>query len=287
MENVILKPLGMNNSKFHLTKDIRANFVTSYNKKREPVEPYIEPVKGHGGLLTTAEDLAKFVAAWMQHTQSKKPGQGIIKPESINQIHTPMVKTAGIYKYFSDNYGLGHFVEKLPEGDQVIFHGGEGAANANIVCGIPEMGVGVIIMTNSNGSWQFLSSILENWIDYLGVEWKGISHIFRMVRMGGKVALILFFFTSAWLLWSLARGLLIGQRTFSPLSLKASFSRFIRFGLAVLIMVVWWGTSIKEIIFWLLPNLSMWLQLSLLIFSSLLLLSAVFAKESKKSNIKV
>ncbi len=287
MKSEILVPLGMNNSAFHRTQDISSCMVTNYDRNKEPVQPYIESVKGHGELHTTAEDLAIFVAAWMESSQSEKPGRGIIEPGSIHQLHSPEIKTAGMYKFFSDSYGLGHFVEKLPGGQQVVFHGGEGAAGLNIVCGIPEMGAGIIIMTNSKGSWQFLASVLENWIDYLGVEWKGISHIFRMAKILGWVALTLFFTASLWLFWRLTRGVLRGHRIFKPLSGNTRISRFIRFGLAIFIMGVWWGTSVKEILFWLLPNLSFWLQISLLIFSLLLLFSAMFAKESKNINVKV
>ncbi|TVQ19780.1 MAG: class A beta-lactamase-related serine hydrolase [Bacteroidetes bacterium] len=287
MEREILDPLGMNNSAFYRTQDLSSGMVTNYDQNKEHVQPYIEPVKGHGELHTTAEDLAIFVAAWMENLQSEKPGRGIILPGSIHQLHSPEIKTAGMYKYFSDSYGLGHFVEKLPGGQQVVFHAGEGAAGVNIVCGIPEMGVGIIILTNSKTSWQFLASVLENWIDYLGVEWKGISHIFSMAKIVGWVALTLFFGASLCLFWSLTRGFLRGHRIFKPLSGPAQISRFIRAGLAIFIMGVWWGTSVKEILFWLLPNLSFWLQISLLIFSLLLLFSAMFAKESKNVNVKV
>ena len=59
----------------------------------------------------------------MESSQNEKPGRHIIKPGSINQLHSPEIKTAGMYKYFSDSYGLGHFIEKLPGGQQVVFHG--------------------------------------------------------------------------------------------------------------------------------------------------------------------
>lgn len=286
MEKEILSPLGMNNSGFLLTNEIKSNTVTNYNMGREAI-PFsnIEAVKAHGGLYTTIEDLSKFTAAWMKNIENREPGGKILKPESIDKVHNQEVETTGMYKFFSDSYGLGHFIKNIANNQQVIFHGGEGSGSGSIAAGIPEMGAGIIILTNSNGSWQFLAAVLDHWIDYLGIEWQGISYIFQVAEIVAKVILTIILFLSVFMIWKIIRGFVSGQRHFKPLAKKSRILRFFQFIIAVLILLIWWGTSIKELLVWLLPNLSLCLEAALIIFSLLLILLSIFTKESKKSKL--
>jgi len=286
MEQEILTPLGMNNSGFRVTKEMKSEAVTNYKMGEEAVPFHnVGPVKAPGELYTTVEDLSKFIGAWMKNSEKGDPGGDILSLGSIEKLHTPEIQTTGMYQYFSDSYGLGHFIKELPDNQQVIFHGGEGSGSGSIAGGIPEKGVGIIILTNSNGSWQLLAAVLDNWVEYLEIEWQGISRIFQVAETGGKIVLGVVLFVSFVGFRRLIKDVISGRRKFQPLSETSRIPRLLQFTLAVAVMGIWWGTSINEFLVWLLRDLSFWLEISLKIFSSFLVLSAVFTKESKRSKL--
>src|SRR5690606_40063382 len=71
MEEHIFAPLGMENSGFLLNDHLLERLVTTYDPALQPIPPYTyEPtVMPEGGMLATAEDISKFMIAFLNGGQ--------------------------------------------------------------------------------------------------------------------------------------------------------------------------------------------------------------------------
>ncbi len=69
--NRICDPLGMNSTRITLSQELKGRFATAHDKSEDPVEHWdIPTLAGCGALRSTANDLAKYVAANMGLGQS-------------------------------------------------------------------------------------------------------------------------------------------------------------------------------------------------------------------------
>jgi CubicO group peptidase (beta-lactamase class C family) len=196
MQEEILTPLGMNHSSFTWSKDFEPPVPYGYDLKNRPVPVYVYAGKASGGLFASAEDIARFISAGM--TGSYQKYHGVLKPETIEMLYQPQVEMAGFYALAFDYYGLGHLIELLPDGPLAVSHGGQGAGIMTHFHSVPEDGRGIVILTNSQRSWPFISYILSDWAklgrvrvcgngqDYLGKEY--ITRFSRSDSFHGAMA---------------------------------------------------------------------------------------------------
>ena len=122
MADEVLLPLGMHDSSFAWHDTIRTAMPSGYDLKGNTVPPYVYPVKAAGGLLAPVEDIARFVGAAM--TGASFMDNGVLRRDSLRQLHTPQVNIPGLYGLVADAYGFGHFIEWLPDGRRAVWHGG-------------------------------------------------------------------------------------------------------------------------------------------------------------------
>ena len=174
MRREILHPLGMNRSTFIWDEGFDPAVPVGYDLRGKPVPVYVYPEKASGGLFATAEDIAAFTIAGMKDAPHDKQ---LISPESIEALHTPAAKEIGIYSLVFDAYGLGHYIETLPNGERAISHGGQGTGIMTHFHAIPETGDAIVILTNSQRSWPFISYLLRDWARWRGVESIGMGRI--------------------------------------------------------------------------------------------------------------
>lgn len=183
MEREVLLPLGMRESSFSWKWDKRT-FPNGFNIEREAIAPYVYPEKAAGGLVSTVEDIARFVAAQKLNNPGNEdlPQQdgGEVLPSSLqHRMYAKETDIPGIYGLVFDGYGLGHFLEYLVQHDGsdhrrllAVSHGGQGSGWMSHYHSIPETGDGIVILTNSQRSWPLISSILSDW-----AQWKGFASI--------------------------------------------------------------------------------------------------------------
>jgi CubicO group peptidase (beta-lactamase class C family) len=174
MRREILHPLGMNRSTFIWDEGFDPAVPVGYDLRGKPVPVYVYPEKASGGLFATAEDIAAFTIAGMKDAPHDKQ---LISPESIEALHTPAAKEIGIYSLVFDAYGLGHYIETLPNGERAISHGGQGTGIMTHFHAIPETGDAIVILTNSQRSWPFISYLLRDWARWRGFESIGMGRI--------------------------------------------------------------------------------------------------------------
>lgn len=236
MQREVLLPLGMEHSSFEWSESTTTPIPTGYDLDGDPVPVYVYPEKASGGLLAPVEDVARFVAAGM--TGPYYADTGVLDQDSIEVLHSPTVDVTGIYRFVTDSYGLGHFVEDLSSAT-AVWHGGQGDGWMTHFHSIPERGDGIVIITNSQRSWPMISALLEDWSKWIGGSAVGMSLIVdanRWLSVGSGLML-----ASAFLmLIGVGRGLLRQELRFAPAAMRLSIGRIVQalLGVIVLAMVV-------------------------------------------------
>jgi CubicO group peptidase (beta-lactamase class C family) len=174
MRREILIPLGMNRSTFIWDERFDPTIPAGYDLSGKPVPVYVYPEKASGGLFSTAEEIATFAMTGMKDVPQDKQ---ILSSDNIEALYTPESKELGIYSLVFDAYGLGHYIEILPNGERAISHGGQGTGIMTHFHAIPETGDAIVILTNSQRSWPFISYLLRDWARWRGFESIGMGRI--------------------------------------------------------------------------------------------------------------
>jgi CubicO group peptidase (beta-lactamase class C family) len=140
LQDMLCEPLRLAGTAIEVHDKLRlATGYGSTNPRREVKHSYRERLAFSGGLITSASDLAKFLAAQM------KPG--IFTSEMLAQLHTPSklsdgrIAGTGLGWSIGSSQTLGRIVEK---------NGGRNNCSAWIGFA-PEHGVGVAVVTNCGG----------------------------------------------------------------------------------------------------------------------------------------
>lgn len=178
-----------------------------------------------------------------------------------------------------DAYGLGHYIETLPNGRRAISHGGQGTGIMTHFHAIPETGDALVILTNSQRSWPFISYLLRDWARWRGFESIGMGRI-----IWGKYGLWAFIA----LIWSVVilQGLEIMiwvMKRKRKEILKAKGSKVLTIGKTVvaifIIVVLIWCLSQKYLFLSsVFPIASLWLGISAFVLSISLLMTSCFLK---------
>src|SRR5690606_39252475 len=92
MREHVFEPLGMTDSGFELKGEFLERLATAYDAAGQPIPPYafLPTIMPHGGMLSTAEDMGKFMLAFLSGGEA--PGGGrILSPESVAEM--------GVYRH--------------------------------------------------------------------------------------------------------------------------------------------------------------------------------------------
>lgn len=275
MEQEILKPLKMYRSTFVWSKTLDPAVPVGYNLDGKPVPVYVYPEKASGGLFSTAEDIAAFTIAGMKDVPQ---GKQVLNPGDIDALYTPVSHDIGIYGLVFDAYGLGHYIETLPNGKQAISHGGQGSGIMTYFQTVPETGDAIVILTNSQRSWPFIACLLSDWAKWRGFESVGMSRI-----IWGKYGIwtIIGLIWSAVLLQTLRLTTGIMNRKHKEAALLSKNSTPLRITLAgasfTIIGGLTWCLCQKYLFLAsVFPRASLWLGISAFALAIILLLSALF-----------
>ena len=264
----IFLPLGMESAAFDIDTAGEPYPPTGYNLGGKPVPVYLYPSKASGGLFATAADIARFAAAGMKENP-------VLEGETIKKLYAPQSRKIGIYGLVFDGYGFGHYIEKLPGGALSVSHGGQGNGIMTHFQAVPETGDAIVILTNSQRSWPFIAYVLSDW-----ARWRG----FPSVGMGRII-------WGHYLLCA-AIGMLVSASLLIVLRLVSVYYRQKRTGFRLLRIIT--ATVLLGILIWcaiqkylfiasVFPTLYIWLWGAALIFSIILLLSALFPARPKNT----
>jgi hypothetical protein len=274
MRDEILLPLEMDHSHFAWSGSFDPPVANGHDQKGQPIPVYVYPATASGGLFSTVDDIARFVAAGM--TRFGNTGHAVLSPETIAELYVPVVDTASFYSIVFDAYGYGHFIENLSNGYRAVAHGGQGYGWMTHFHAVPETGDGIVILTNSQRSWPFFAYVLSDWARWIGAGSVGMGKI--IIARKALLALVsLIAAISLWRLLRVVHGLASRRRRFAPLGRDSRVSRLVQGALSIVLCLgILWCVS-RDYLFLtsIFPVVSGWLWLALSVCALALLLSSL------------
>ena len=153
MQAHVYEPLGMDSSGFVLGRDNLDRLATGYYAPgSEPIEPYVfrPTVMPHGGMHSTAEDIGKFMIAFLNEGAAPD-GARVLSPESVAAMSE---YRSAIHPLLPDTtYGF-EAAAQLPmagSSSAVLTKLGDLPGNSSMLLLLPEEETGVFLTYNQNG----------------------------------------------------------------------------------------------------------------------------------------
>jgi len=187
IEQRIMQPLNMSLSKASISrvKD-RSNIIVPHapvNGKVQPIKiDWSETANAAGGIQSNLTDLAKWIIMQMNHG---KYGDSLQKTLFSKKVHEEMwapqtlmpVFTAPPYNTHFGAYGLGWVLNDV-KGYQQVSHTGGLAGVVTQVTLLPELKLGIIVLTNQQSGAAFVSVTNTIKDSYLGIT--GMDRVKQM-----------------------------------------------------------------------------------------------------------
>lgn len=153
----VFEPLDLTDSAFTWSPELNA--AVPY-RSGQRVDAVVHADLAAGGLYASINDMAEFFAAAMP----PEPGRGVITPESLAEIYTPVEGTRG-------EYGFGHYVTaETDDAPLFVWHDGIAVGSQTLFVLFPTEGEGILIFTNSGSGDRLYNDILCGWQDAIQIE---------------------------------------------------------------------------------------------------------------------
>ena len=146
MRESLLEPLGMERSTFDRTAIRSADNRAVGHVDPYPEPPLFEPMTAAGGLYTSAADLARFLR--FELNGGSIDGRVVLDSKWLHEMETVPAPRAGA----PAGYALGVVRHRWNRWDQrpdLFEHGGGGFGFLSDMWWLPQLGIGVAILTNS------------------------------------------------------------------------------------------------------------------------------------------
>lgn len=161
LEENVLAPLGMDSSTFEqpLPEELEARLSEGYTIDEDPPIERFETVSDApaGSLTTSVTDMARFMRVHMETSE----GDGILKPETITQMHESALGEDSLGGLAAGGQmGLGFFQEER-NGNRIISHGGDTEVFHSQMQIYPEENAGIFLTLNSSGNEAIISQSLR------------------------------------------------------------------------------------------------------------------------------
>jgi CubicO group peptidase (beta-lactamase class C family) len=146
MRDSLLSPLGMDHSTFDRTVIRSANDRAVGHVDPYPAPPLYEPMTAAGGMYSSAADLARFLR--FQLNDGSIDGRAVLDPRSIQEMRTVPAPSAGA----PAGYALGVVRHRWNRWDQrpdLFDHGGGGFGFLSDLWWLPQLQIGIAVLTNS------------------------------------------------------------------------------------------------------------------------------------------
>jgi CubicO group peptidase (beta-lactamase class C family) len=273
MKNEILYPLGMYHSDFEWSEDTLTSAPLGYTLDGKPIFPYRYPERASGGLIATVEDIARFCIAGMANFSDQR----VLARSTIEQLYFAQAENLGIYSAVFDAYGFGYYTERLSDGKLAVSHGGQGTGWMSHFHAVPETGDAIVILTNSQRSWPFISSLLNGWARWCGFSPPGMTRIllgecFLWGLVGLTISITLC------LIADIVRKIAEGNLSFTPMQqIVVKPSRIFKIGISLSILAILWWAFCQKYLFLtaVFPVSSIWLEVCAAAFSLTLLIGSL------------
>ena len=237
MQREVLDPLGMRNSSYDWTPALRAQAAVGHDWYNHPLPEYVYSTRAQGSLRTTPADLAIFLAASMPGPHGEPVGRGVISPESVNEILTPVPFAKSPES--SHVIGLGFDLIEVDGNVAGARKTGDHRGWKPLVVMDMAHGDGIVIMANSDrAAIGFLIDIACGWsrgleVDLMRADCRELMTI-RDVQLiiASVIALGALFYFASFL-----RGIRSGKRRPNP---RLTAGRLLLVTLLLALLAAWW-----------------------------------------------
>jgi CubicO group peptidase (beta-lactamase class C family) len=151
----VLGPLGMTASSFRWRRTSSTARPHDADGGRIPDFTFAE--EAAAGLVTTASDLARFVAAALPGPDGEPPGRGVLSPAGVRLALTAAPDTDG-------RWGLGYGLGLLPGGDRLAYHEGANHGWRAGLALLPDRHAGIALLANGHGGNAPIDAAVQRWV---------------------------------------------------------------------------------------------------------------------------
>ena len=157
IRRLVLEPLGMSRSNFSVLDSQKdADFALPYTERKSKLEriPFrdISTVGPAGSINSCANDMGRWLLVHLNG--GKLQGKFIIQPQTLQDmhlVHMPTGQRPAIAELSPASYGMGWFVDTY-RGRGRVHHGGNIDGFSAMVSMFPGDGLGLVVLSNLNGS---------------------------------------------------------------------------------------------------------------------------------------
>ncbi|HEV8166497.1 MAG TPA: serine hydrolase domain-containing protein [Actinomycetota bacterium] len=151
----VLGPLGMTASSFRWSRT--AETARPHDADGGPLPDFTFAEQAAAGLVTTAPDLARFVAAALAGRRGEPPGRGVLSPASVRLALTAAPATEG-------RWGLGYGLGLTPSGDLLAYHEGANRGWRAGLALLPDRRAGIVVLANGDDGSRPIDAVVQQWL---------------------------------------------------------------------------------------------------------------------------
>ena len=155
MQAEVLGPLGMTASSFRWSRT--AETARPHDTDGRPIPDFAFAEQAAAGLVTTAPDLARFVAAALPGPHGEPPGRGVLSPAGVRLALTAAPATQG-------RWGLGYGLGILPGGDRLAYHEGANRGWRAGLALLPNRRTGIVVLANGDAGSGPIDAVVQQWL---------------------------------------------------------------------------------------------------------------------------
>jgi CubicO group peptidase (beta-lactamase class C family) len=165
MQAEVLGPLGMTASSFRWSRT--AETARPHDAGGGRLPDFVFAEQAAAGLVTTAPDLARFVAAALPGPRGAPPGRGVLSPAGVRLALTAAPATDG-------RWGLGYGLGLLPGGDLLAYHEGANRGWRAGLALLPDRRAGIALLANGDDGSAPIDAVVQQW---LGLATPNRTHV--------------------------------------------------------------------------------------------------------------
>jgi CubicO group peptidase (beta-lactamase class C family) len=151
----VLEPLGMTASSFQWRRTAVTACPHDADGGRIPDFCFAE--QAAAGLVTTAPDLARFLAAAVAGPRGEPPGRGVLSPAGVRLALTAAPATEG-------RWGLGYGLGLTPGGDLLAYHEGANRGWRAGLALLPDRRSGIAVLANGDAGSGPIDVVVQQWL---------------------------------------------------------------------------------------------------------------------------
>jgi hypothetical protein len=155
----VLDPLAMAASGFRWSRT--AGTARPHDAGGRPAPDFAFAEQAAGGLVTTAPDLARFLAAAVAGPDGEPPGREVLSPAAVRLALTAAPATEG-------RWGLGYGLGLLESGDRLAYHEGANRGWRAGLALLPDRRSGIAALANGDDGAAVIAAVVQRWLEGAG-----------------------------------------------------------------------------------------------------------------------